>query len=255
MPGDPIILAADRGGRIRSFVATLGRFPAEPKWAVIGGFAVNVQVTHVHRLTNDLDTVSRDQTSLVEILVTETGAERLDAAKLQLEQGGTTVVIDVMNDTSDLPLPKEASERAFALARRMALATSEWSTVEVVEDRHVVERARAPISTIPSLIALKAVAIPRRAGGKSPQKVGSDIHDLVRLVQGSNFDAVDHAIASASDELRKWVGDTLVKWFSPDQDLRYTHARLRRLAPWPDADALTEDELTIVADLGRVLLG
>ena len=42
------------------------RFPAE--WAVIGGFAVNMRITHVHRLTNDLDTVSRDQASLVEIL-------------------------------------------------------------------------------------------------------------------------------------------------------------------------------------------
>ena len=38
---------------------------------VIGGFAVNMRITHVHRLTNDLDTVSRDQASLVEILVAE----------------------------------------------------------------------------------------------------------------------------------------------------------------------------------------
>ena len=71
MPGEAVVLAGDRGGRIRSFVAALARFPAEPKWAVIGGFAVNMRITHVHRLTNDLDTVSRDQTSLVEILVAE----------------------------------------------------------------------------------------------------------------------------------------------------------------------------------------
>lgn len=106
-----------------------------------------------------------------------------------------------------------------------------------------------------TLIALKAVAIPRRSGGSSPQKVGSDILDLVRLVHGCDFDfdIVSDEIASAGDELRERIGDTLVKWFSPDQDLRYTRARLRRLASSPDADALTEEDLAIVADLGSVL--
>ena len=42
MPGDAVILAGDRGDRIRSFVAALDRFPAEPQWAVIDRFTVNV---------------------------------------------------------------------------------------------------------------------------------------------------------------------------------------------------------------------
>ncbi len=254
MPGDTIILMGDRGGRIRSFVNALSRFPAEPQWSVVGGFAVNVRITHVHRLTNDLDTLSRDQTSLVEILVTELGADRLDAAKLQLDQDGTTVVIDVMTDAANASLPSESSERAFALARRMALATSEWTRLKVVEDRDVIAEASAPIATVPALIVLKTVAIPRRSRGSSPEKVGSDIHDLVRLVQGCDFDAVDYAISVAGDELCEWVGNTLVKWFSPVQDLRYTYARLRRLASSIDAEALTEDDLAAVAELGRVLL-
>jgi hypothetical protein len=253
VPGDPIILVGDRGGRIRSFVAALGRFPAEPKWTVVGGFAVNVRITDVHRLTNDLDTVSRDQTSLVEILGAEPDADRLDTARLQLDQDGTTVVIDVMADTADVPLPTEASDRAFALARRMALATSEWIGLQVIEDGDLIVEASAPIATVPALIALKAVAIARRSRSNSPEKVGSDIHDLVRLAQGCDFDAVDHHIAVAGAELRGWVGDTLVKWFSPKEDLRYTYARLRRLARSTDAEALTEDDLAIVADLGRVL--
>lgn len=254
MPGDAIILVSDRGGRIRSFVDALTRFPSEPQWSVVGGFAVNVRITHVHRLTNDLDTLSGDQTSLVEVLVTELGADRLDAAKLQLDQGGTTVVIDVMTDAANVSLPSEPSERAFALARRMALATSEWTRLKVVEDRDVIAEACAPIATVPALIVLKTVAIPRRSRGSSPEKVGSDIHDLVRLVQGCDFDAVDHAISVAGDELCEWVGNTLVKWFSPVQDLRYTYARLRRLARSIDAEALTEDDLAAVAELGRVLL-
>ena len=254
MPGDAIILIGDRGGRIRSFVDALSRFPAEPQWSVVGGFAVNIRITHVHRLTNDLDTVSRDQTSLVEILVAELDAERLDAAKLQLDQDGTTVVIDVMADAANVSMPSEPGERAFALARHMALATSEWAGLQVVEGRDIIAEASAPIATVPALIVLKTVAIPRRSRGNSPEKVGSDIHDLVRLVQGCDFDAVDRAISEAGDELREWVGNTLEKWFSPAQDLRYTFARLRRLARSTDAELLTEDDLATVAELGRVLL-
>ena len=120
-----------------------------------GGFAVNVRITHIHRLTNDIDTVSRDQTKLVEVLVAEPDADRLATARLQLEQDGTTVVVDVMADTSDTPLPAEAGERAFALARRMALATSEPTELVAVEDGDVVAKATAPIATTSSLIALK----------------------------------------------------------------------------------------------------
>lgn len=220
MPGDPIILLGDRGGRIRSFVAALARFPEEPRWSVVGGFAVNIRLAHVHRLTNDLDTVSRDQASLVEILVAEPDADRLDAAKLQLHQDGMTVVIDVMGDSAEVPLPIEASERAFAHARRMALTTSEWTRLQVVQDGEVVVEASAPIATVPALISLKAVAIPRRSAGNSPEKVGSDIHDLVRLVQGCEFGTIDHAMAEAGYKLREWVGATLAKWFSPERDLR-----------------------------------
>ena len=64
----------------------------------------------------------------------------------------------------------------------MALATSEATEFVVVEGGDVVATARAPIATASSLLALKTVAIPRRSGSNSP-KVGSDIHDLVRLVQ------------------------------------------------------------------------
>ena len=254
MPGEPVVLVSGRGGHIRSFVGALDRFPAEPQWAVVGGFAVYVRITDVHRVTHDLDTVSRNQPSLVEILVAEPDADRLAAAKLQFNQGGAAVVVDVMADTADEPLPAELGARAFALARRMALATSESTELVVVENETVVARTSAPIATTSSLIALKAVAIPHRSQSNHPEKVGSDIHDLVRLVQSCDFDVAVNSITGASAELRDWVGTTLVKWFSPDQDLRYTFARLRRLARSPDAEALTEDDLATVAELGHALL-
>ena len=155
MPGERIVLVGDRGGRIRSFVATLGRFPTEPRWVVVGGFAVNVRVSHVHRLTNDLDTISRSHTELVDILSDTHGAERLAAAKLRVDQRGTTVNIDVMADTSGAALPAEPSDRAFALARRIALATAEHAELVVIEDAQTVAEATAPVATTASLIARK----------------------------------------------------------------------------------------------------
>jgi len=54
VPGEPVVLVSGRGGHVRSFVGALARFPAEPQWAVVGGFAVYVRITDVHRVTNDL---------------------------------------------------------------------------------------------------------------------------------------------------------------------------------------------------------
>lgn len=118
VPGEPIILVADNAGRIESFVSALGRFPTDPRWALIGGFAVNVRIAQVHRLTNDIDTVSQDQPALVEILLAEPDAEGLSAAKLRFTGGDLPVDIDVMGDMADHPLAGEPSEQAFTLGRR-----------------------------------------------------------------------------------------------------------------------------------------
>ncbi len=253
MPGEQVVLLGDSAGRFRSFVTALERFPAEPEWVVVGGFAVNVRVSYAHRLTNDLDTLSRDQTELVDILVAMPGSERIGAGRLRFAEGGADVNIDVMADATDAALPGEPSDRAFALARRLALATAESTELVVIEGTQTVAAATAPVATSAALIALKAVAIPRRAGA-SAAKVGSDIHDLVRLVQHSDIGAVADEIAAHSEELRRWVAATLVKRFSPEHDLRYTHARLRRLTPSTDAESLTEDDLALVARFGAALL-
>ena len=254
MLGERVVLLGDSEGRLRSFVTALERFPAEPEWVVVGGFAVNVRVSYAHRLTNDLDTVSRDQTEFVDILVETPGSERVGAGRLRFTDGDLDVNIDVMADTTGVALVGEPSDRAFALARRLALVTAEPTELVVIEGTQTVAAATAPVATSAALVALKAVAMPRRASSASPAKVGSDIHDLVRLVQHSDIGTVADEIAAHSEELRKWVAATLLKWFSPGQDLRYTHARLRRLTPSPDAEILTEDDLALVARFGDALL-
>lgn len=97
------------------------------------------------------------------------------------------------------------------------------------------------------------MAIPRRLASNNPHKVGSDIHDLARLVDGQDLAALAAEISATGEELSTWIGSTLVKWFSPDHDLRYTYARLRRLSRSADTDGLAEADLEVLALLGQML--
>ena len=135
MPGERVTLVGDTSGRIRSFVAALGRFPSHPPWVVVGGFAVNVRISQVHRLTNDLDTISADQDQFLDLLLAQQGADRLGHAKLRFTNAVADVDIDVMDEPASQPLPPEPSDRAFAFARRFAMETREQLTIIVTEKR------------------------------------------------------------------------------------------------------------------------
>lgn len=254
MPGERVTLAGDIGGRIRAFVAALGRFPDEPPWVVVGGFAVNVRISQVHRLTNDIDTISSQQAELVEILLAQTGSERLDHAKLRFTGTDPAVDIDVMDDTAGQRLPAERSDRAFALARRYAMDTREQLAMAVIDDNSVTVETLSPVATVAALVALKAVSMPRRADGNHPEKAISDAHDLVRLVEGRDLDELARTLATTESELARWIGDTLVQWFSAHADQRYTMMRLRRLSSAVDAQTIDEDALGVVALLGQAVL-
>ena len=72
-------------------------------------------------------------------------------------------------------------------------------------------------------------------------EVGSNIHDFVRLVRGYDLGDLADKLAAGGAELTRWVGETLARWFSPDTDLRYTLARLRRLSRSGDVQAIAEE--------------
>jgi hypothetical protein len=221
---------------------------------VAGGFAVNVRISEVHRLTNDLDTIKSSPAQLVEILLDAPDADRLDHAKLRFTGEMPEVDVDVIDDTAGHPLPAEPSDRAFALARRYAMQTREPLEIVVVEAGTLAAEASAPVASSASLIALKSVSMPRRSASNHPEKVGSDVHDLVRLVEGRDLDDLAQALAGGEGELSQWVGTTLVQWFSADADQRYTLARLRRLSGGIDVRAIDEGTLDVVAMLGRAVL-
>ncbi len=83
----------------------------------------------------------------------------------------------------------------------------------------------APVASVAALVALKSVSMPRRSASNHPEKVASDVHDLVRLVEGRDLDALAQLLAASEAELANWIGSTLVRWFSSKADQRYTLAR------------------------------
>lgn len=252
MPGEPVVLAADRDGRIRAFVDALRGFPHDPSWVLVGGFAVNVRIAQVHRLTNDVDTVTVDQNQLMEVLLAGSGADRLGHGKLRLTGSEPAVDVDVMGDTSDERLPVGASDRAFSLARRRALATREVMEIVVVADGHVQSECAVPVATTAALIALKSVSLPRRTDSSHPEKVGSDIIDIARLVDGHDLeDLAGEITALGEPELTSWIHSTLAKWFQ--EDLRYTVARLRTLSSPIDSASIDTDMLALIGELGAAL--
>ena len=133
----------------------------------------------------------------------------------------------------------------------MALDTSESVTVNVFDRGLMTASEPFCLATIPALIAMKSVAITRRADSNHPHKAGSDIHDLYRLVNSDDFESITSSIAEHDAHLCRWVGDELIKLFSPEQDLRYTYMRLQRYHS--DAAAITEDDLAVVAELGHLM--
>ena len=134
------------------------------------------------------------------------------------------------------------------------MSTRELLSIIVTTDGSSIAQSVAPVATVAALVALKSVSMPRRSASNHPEKVASDVHDLVRLVEAQGIDDLARVLTGADAELARWIGETLVRWFSADADQRYTIARLRRLSNALDAQAIDEDVLDVVAILGRTVL-
>lgn len=236
-------------------VVALNRLPQHLDWAVVGGFAVIIRASQVHRVTNDIDAISRDQSHLIELLAAEPAITRLSAARLRISGNQQDVDLDVMDAAAESPLPAEPSERAFTLTRQHALANGEPLEIVVTNGNQIVAHSHARVATPASLIALKAVALPRRVDGHNPQKIGTDIYDLVSLAKGCDIRSFAREFAASEEDMTSWVAQTLTKWFSPDHDQRYTLTRLRRIASSFDIGAISEHDLTEVALLAGALQG
>lgn len=241
MSGDrpPIHLEAGAGSVLARAIEALSRFPIDQPWALIGGVAVFIRLGSVTRPTADADTVARSQAELIERLVADEPATVVSGGELEVPVGDGTIEVDVM-DLADDPLPGNPERRAFALARRYALETAVTERVVVSDGESVVVDAYIPVASTDALVALKTVSMVRRPHGNSPHKVGSDIHDLVRLVSGAGARTVATELI-ADGGLATWVGEQVHRAFG--SDLRYTLLRLRTNDRSAGAQALTDAEV------------
>lgn len=256
MSGDrhPIRLAAASNTVLARAVEALGRFPHGPSWVLIGGVAVFIRLGSITRPTADVDTIARSQAELIQQLVDDEVTAVISGGDIQVPVGDRNVEIDVM-DLADDPLPADVERRAFALARRAALSSAVTERIIVTDPNHmVIAEAIIPVATIAALSALKTVSMVRRPHGKHPKKVGSDIHDLIRL-SATGPRAIASELVMLDRELAIWVAGQIERAFG--SDIRYTLLRLRKNDQSPAAQALSDDEVSatvILADSIREYL-
>ena len=227
-------------------IEALGRFPTDQPWVLIGGIAVFLRLGQITRPTADADTVARSQNDLIAALVDNDVTTVVGGGDIQIKVNNEIVEIDVM-DLADDPLPPGTELRAFALARRCALATAENQHVVVTNRNNAtIAEATIPIATSAALTALKTVSMVRRPHGNNPTKVGSDIHDLVQLVNNSSAQNIARSITDFSAELASWVENEISRAFG--QDLKYTMLRLRKHDRSAAALALADEtvEATVI---------
>jgi hypothetical protein len=197
--GDVVELAADVDSvpyRAIGRLAEIG--PRLPAFALIGGLAVIARLGQAHRATNDVDTVSDDQSGLFDVLVAD-GLDRRGNS-VMLDDDLKLDVIDVDGGESDY-LPYVTHRLAFDTRADVQL---------LVRPRAggVVASATVPVARASVLLAVK-LAIPESVGrGRDPRKVGSDAFDVVRLLQRYGPDALADELTSlaAPDLVEQIVG-------------------------------------------------
>ena len=235
-PPAPLMVDASRDSVIARTLDALDRLPADPGWVLVGGVAVFLRLGSVTRPTADGDTVARSQRALLDQLAGDPHVEVISGGKLIIGTGRGPARVDVM-DLADDPPPADEQRRMFALARRTALATAiDTPVVLRGADLEMV----LPLATTASLVALKTVSMVRRPHGGTPGKVGSDIHDLVRLV-ATGARRLAGELVAADVELSGWIRDSVQRAF--DDDLRYTIQRLRLHDRSAGAVALADEEV------------
>lgn len=249
--GPPLAIRAEPGSVLARSIEALNHFPTGQPWVLVGGIAVFIRLGSISRPTADADMVARSQAALLAELTPDEAMTVISAGHVDVEVGDGTIQIDVM-DLNDDPLPGDLERRAFALARRLALDTARTESIVVSDPSGpVIARADIPVATTGSLVALKTVSMIRRPHGNHPAKVGSDIHDLVRLVGATGAAALALDLAAGDPELATWLAEHVTRAFG--HDLRYTLQRLRANDRSPGAQALADADVAATVILGDAL--
>ncbi len=249
MSGDAAFFG-DGAGELARLVPAIQALERQglPRHALIGGIAVIARLGQRHRATSDIDEVYLgDSIDAVQVLV-DRGASRQPNGVIL--QDGTKVDLIAVGDYEREDLPEDTGQRAFILAHRWALDTSEPLTL-VVGDAEGTAKAgvTTTVSTTAALVAMKISSAPAR---REPTlyKRATDIFDVYRLLtvhdlDGSVAAAVNHApedlamlTSGLADRLLVREAERSVRWMltagGPEME-HVTAADLRAVgAPFVD---------------------
>lgn len=162
--------------------------PRLPAFALIGGLAVIVRLGQAHRATNDIDTVSDDQSGLLDALAAD-GFERFGDS-VMLDDDLKVDVIDVSEGDADY-LPY--------LTHRLAFDTRTPVQLVVQPHRGSPISAYVDVARPAALVAVKLGISEGIGRQRDPRKVGSDAFDVARLMQRLGPDALADELRSVAD--------------------------------------------------------
>jgi len=179
-----------------------------------------------------------------------TSATILAPGRIEIGNDDHLVLVDVMDLHGEVTSDPDF-KTAFRAAKKLALETAESTPVTVhTPEGDILVDVTIPLATAAALTALKTVSVVGRPSGKSPHKVGSDIHDLVRLVQAFGALRIAAALAPRT-ELASWVEEKIQHHFT--NDVKYTLTRLRAFDRSPGAQALTDVSVVATGVLADAL--
>ncbi len=176
-------MVADEDTVVVQVMRVLGALKPEQPWVLVGGIAIFCRLGSITRPTQDADAVAKSQADLMGSLSGQgTSATILSPGRIEIGIDDHQVQVDVMDLEGEVTSDHDF-KAAFRAAKQFALDTSESTPVIVHSPQgDLLVDVAIPLATTAGLAALKTVSIVGHPSGKSPHKVGSDIHDLVRLV-------------------------------------------------------------------------
>jgi hypothetical protein len=246
--GDPLLDRVDLFGPVT--LALLQAIPEVERRVgrpvtLVGGLAVLSRLgTAAHRVTTDVDTVSRradGERGQLEVLLAS-GATAIDGAGAMITTASGEVRIDVLeiSERELADLSEDPTDRLYALAHDWALRTATPLQIRASAGGTAFEHAVRVAEPGP-LIATKLQALPNR----SKIKEATDILDIIRLaLDPQTGPAVRTQLAISDSQLRRDAALHVQTWFADNA------SRTLRLVRTTQAGTdTTSDTVALVGEL------
>lgn len=207
MSGDRVVLVDDANGNAARLVRTTARLAGVDlgPHALVGGLAVMCRLAAVHRVTQDVDTVTETTTPpAVEVVASSIGRPDPSNPSRVIVDGVTVDIIDTEALRNEDLEGLDVAERLFLVSHRWALDTA--AHIEIVVGDVT---ATIRVSTPSALVGMKAGAL---LGGpqREQRKRASDLYDAYRLtVEYDRAGAIADELSAAPFGLGCLVGEAL----------------------------------------------